>query len=117
MSLPVKREFAQMSVGQDQRQPGQAAHVGDDGELDLAHRELGVGAGVADVDGGDQVDAAADAPAVDRRDDGGATVRDRGDRLLASACSRVWNSARGRASAPSASIGARVSPIAARSRP
>ena len=82
MSLPGQRQFAQVSVVQDQRQAGEAADVGDDGQLDLAHGELGVGAGVADVDRRDQVDAAADAPAVHRRDGGGAAVGDGADRAL-----------------------------------
>src|SRR6185437_6874006 len=80
--LAGQRELPQVSVVQDQRQAGEAADVGDDGQLDLTHRELGVGAGVADVHRGDQVDAAADAPAVHRRDGGGAAVGDRGDRAL-----------------------------------
>src|SRR6201999_2529819 len=56
--LAGQGEFAKVPVVHDQRQAGQAADVGDDGELDLTHGELGVGAGVADVDGGDQVDPA-----------------------------------------------------------
>ena len=103
--LARQRQFAQVPVGQDERQPGQAADVGDDRELDLAHRELRVGAGVADVDRGDQVDAAADAPAVHRGDRSG--VRQSATAVM-DCCidfSRVWKSARGLASAPSASIG------------
>ena len=80
--LTRQRQLTQVAVGQDQRQPGQAADVGDHRQLHLAHRELGVGAGVADVDGRDQVHAAADAPAVHRRDRRGAAVGDGVDRAL-----------------------------------
>src|ERR1700757_3912967 len=38
--LAGQRQLAQVAVGQDQRQPGQATHVGDDSQLDLANREL-----------------------------------------------------------------------------
>lgn len=71
-----------MSVGQDVGQPGQAAHVGHDRQLDLTHRELRVGTGVANVDRADEVHAATDAPAVDGGDRRGAAVGHRGDRLL-----------------------------------
>ena len=59
--LAGQREFAQMPVGHDQWKPGQRAHIGDDRELDLTDRELGIGTGITDVDRTDQVDAAADA--------------------------------------------------------
>ena len=62
--LACQRQFAQVAVGQDERKPGKATDVGDHSQLDLAHRELRVGTGVADVDGRDQVNAAADAPPV-----------------------------------------------------
>ena len=80
--LTGQRQFPQVPVGQNQRQPRQAADIGDDRQLDLADGKLRVGAGVAEVDGRDQVDATANAPAVDRCDRRRAAVGDRGDRLL-----------------------------------
>ena len=82
--LAGQREFAQVAVADDRGQTGEAAHVGDDRDLDLTDAELGVGAGVADVDSGDQVDAAADAPALDGGDDRLAAVGDGVD--AATAC-------------------------------
>ena len=54
--LARQRKFSQMPVGQDQRQTSQATDIGDDRQLDLTYRELGIGAGVSDVDRGDQID-------------------------------------------------------------
>ena len=82
MSLPVSASSRRCPSDRISGSRARRADVGDDRELDLAHRELRVGARVADVDRGDQVDAAADAPAVHRGDRRGAAVRDRGDRLL-----------------------------------
>src|SRR6201999_1875096 len=41
--LSGQRELPKVPVGQDQRQPGEAPHVGDHRQLDLADRELGIG--------------------------------------------------------------------------
>ena len=69
MSLPVNASSARcpapMMAGSRCRLP----EVGHDGHLGLADREDGVGRGQADVAGGDEVDAAADAVAVHGGDD------------------------------------------------
>ena len=57
-------QLGQVAGADDGGQPLQAAQVGHDGHLGLAHREDGVGRGQPDVAGRDEVDPAADAVAV-----------------------------------------------------
>ena len=77
--LAGEGQLGQVAGADDGGQPLQAAEVGDDGHLGLAHREDGVGGGQADVAGGDEVDAAADAVAVHGGDHRLRALRDRRD--------------------------------------
>src|SRR5690606_5564116 len=61
-------EFAQVAFADDAGQALQRTHVGHDRDLGLAQAEFRLGAGVADIRGGNQVEAAADAPARDGGD-------------------------------------------------
>jgi hypothetical protein len=58
-------QFAGDSFGNQARQALQGADVGDHADVDFAHREHGIGRGVAHVAAGDEVDRAADAGALD----------------------------------------------------
>ena len=74
--LAGQSQLTQVSVADDRGQTREAAHVCDDRDLDLADAELGIGTCVADVRRRDQVDAAADAPALHSCDDGLAAICD-----------------------------------------
>src|SRR5690606_22959503 len=63
--LAGQRQLPQVTLADDPAEPLEAADVGHDRNLDLAHAELRVGTGEADVDGRDQVHTATDAPARD----------------------------------------------------
>ncbi len=80
--LARQGELPQVAVPDDGRQALQAAHVSDYADFHLSHAEHRLGARVADVASGQQVNPAADAPAADRGRDGLAAVRDRGKRIL-----------------------------------
>ena len=80
--LAGEGELARVPLAKDARQALQAAQVGHHRHLDFADAEARVGGGDADVAGGDEVDAAADAPAADRRDHRLATGGDRFERAL-----------------------------------
>ena len=80
--LAGEGQLGQVPGADDGGQPLQAPEVGHDRHLRLAHREDGVGRGQADVAGRDQVDAAADAVAVDGGDDGLGAARHRRDGVL-----------------------------------
>ena len=71
-----------MARADDGREPLQAAQVGDDRHLRLAHREHGVGRRQSDVARRDEVDAAADAVAVHGGDHRLGAARHRGDGVL-----------------------------------
>src|SRR5690606_27857466 len=58
-------QLAHHAVADDARQTLQGANVGGHAHVDLLDGELGVGCGVAHVAGGDHVDGAADAVALD----------------------------------------------------
>ena len=68
--LAGEGQFGHVAPADDGGQSLQAADVGDDGDLRLAHREDGVRGRETDVTGAGQVNAAADAVAVDRGDYG-----------------------------------------------
>jgi hypothetical protein len=80
--LAGQRELARGRIADDQRQPLQAAEVGDDRDLGLAHREARVRGADPEIARRDEVDATADASAVDRRNRGDRAARDRRDRRL-----------------------------------
>jgi hypothetical protein len=65
-----EREVSSVAVADDPREALQRAEVGDDGHVHLLEHEGGVPGAAPDVAGGHEVDAAADAGAVHRRDDG-----------------------------------------------
>ena len=79
---PGVGQLAHHAIADDPRQALQGADVGGHADVDLLDRELRVGGRVAHVAGRDQVDGAAQAVALDRREHRLAAVVDRVERGL-----------------------------------
>ena len=75
-------QLAHDAVGHQLGQALQRAHVRSHAHVDLLHREVRFGCGIAHVAAGDEIDAAADAGAMDRGDDRLAAAFDAAQRVL-----------------------------------